>query len=397
MRRDRVDYPHLFNREEWRSLHVARNPACENIVEIIFHFCKVYFKPRIMVGAALLPMKKKTKAARTKRDARLGGPMYDKYLDAMVLSRHTLTQRTTEFRIGSADGRGFPMAEAGSHIELHFGGGDGRFLRHYSVVGQLDLSDKPEPFWRIAVQREDRARGSAFIHDSFRAGTTLRVSRPINAFRLSRQQTPTLLVAGGIGITPMFAMARSLRKRNIEFSMLYAGMERSAMAYVNELKHLCGERLTIHETKRDGVPDLSKLLGNQPAATVAYICGPGLMIDALRDAASNLGWDNERVRFEVFNAAHKPDDEGFEVRLPMGRSIKVGAGTTILDALEAAGVDTLSSCRRGECGLCVTDVIGCDGAIDHRDRYFSPEEHLAGKQVAICCSRIKGHVLELNI
>ena len=323
--------------------------------------------------------------------------MYDKYLDAVVLSRHAVTPRITEFQIGSADGRALPMAEAGSHIELYFGGEDGRFLRHYSVVGQLDLSDELERFWRIAVQREDRSRGSAFIHDSFRAGKRLRISRPMNAFRLSRRQTPTLLVAGGIGITPMFAMARSLRKRNIEFSMLYAGVERSAMAYVNELKDLCGARLTIHEAKRDGIPDLKQLLSDQPPATVAYICGPGLMIDALRDAALNLGWDKERIRFEVFNAAHKPDDQGFEVRLPAGRCVKVGAGTTILDALEAAGVDTLSSCRRGECGLCVTDVGGCDGLIDHRDRYFSEEEHLAGKQIAICCSRIKGRVLELSI
>lgn len=323
--------------------------------------------------------------------------MYDKYFDAVVLSRHALTQRITEFRIGSADGRPLPMAEAGSHVELHFGGDDRRFLRHYSVVGPLDLRDEPEPSWRIAVQREDRARGSAFMHDSFRVGTKLRISRPINAFRLSRQQAPTLLVAGGIGITPMFAMARSLRKRGMEFSMFYGGMECSAMAYVKELRSLCGARLMIHEAKRDGIPDLSRLLSNQPPATVTYICGPALMIDALRDAALRLGWNQERVRFEVFNAAHKAEDEGFEVRLRTGRCIKVGPGTTILDALEAAGVDTLSNCRRGECGLCVTDVGGCDGQLDHRDRYFSEEEHLAGNQIAICCSRIKGRVLELNI
>jgi vanillate O-demethylase ferredoxin subunit len=121
------------------------------------------------------------------------------------------------------------------------------------------------------------------------------------------------------------------------------------------------------------------------------------MIDALRGAALHLGWDKERVRFEVFNTAHQPNDEGFEVRLSSGRCVKVGPGTTILDALEAAGIDTLSSCRRGECGLCVSDVGGCDGQLDHRDRYFSDEEHLAGKQIAICCSRINGRVLELNI
>jgi ferredoxin-NADP reductase len=311
--------------------------------------------------------------------------MYGKYLDAVVLSRHALTQRITEFRIGPTDGRPLPMAEAGSHIELHFGGNDGRFLRHYSIVGPLESRDEPEPFWRIAVQREDRARGSAFIHDTFRA------------FRLTRTGTHTLLVAGGIGITPMFAMARSLRMRNVDFSMIYAGLERSAMAYVTDLETLCEDRLTVHEAKRSGIPDLAKLISRQPPGTVAYICGPGLIIDALHDAASALGWDKGRVRFEVFNAAHRLDDKDFEVRIPPGRLIKVGAGTTILDALEAAGVDTLSSCRRGECGLCVTDVAGCDGQLDHRDRYFSDEEHLSGKQITICCSRVKGRILELNI
>lgn len=323
--------------------------------------------------------------------------MSGKYLDAVVLSRRSLTPRIVELLLGSAEGQPLPLAEAGSHVELHFGQNDRKFLRHYSLVGPLRLGDEGEPFWRIAVQREDRFRGSTFIHDTFQTGTNFRMSRPINAFRLSRNQAHTLLVAGGIGITPMFAMARSLRLRNVGFSMLYAGPERSSMAYVDDLETLCNGRLIVHEAKRHGIPDLSKLLSSQPAGTVAYICGPGVMIDALRDAASTLGWDKGRVRCEVFTTAHRPDDQGFEVRIAPGHRIKVGAGTTILDALEAAGVDTLSSCRRGECGLCITDVTGCDGQLDHRDRYFSDEEHRSGEQIAICCSRIKGRTLELNI
>ena len=322
--------------------------------------------------------------------------MSGKGIDAIVLARRALTGRIAEFCIGHADGRPLPMAESGSHIELHFGGGEAHFVRHYSIVGPLTLRSDPEAFWRIAVQREDRARGSAFIHDNFRAGTALRVSHPINAFRLSRHPANTLLVAGGIGVTPMVAMARSLRTRNVDFSMLYAGLDRSAMAYADELEGLCGDRLTLHESKRDGLPDLVSLLSGQPAETVVYVCGPGAMIEALREAAFALGWRNDRIRFEVFNAAHRPDDRDFEVQLSTGRRVKVGAGTTILDALELAGVDTLSSCRRGECGLCITDVAACDGELDHRDRYFSDEEHRAGRQITICCSRITGRALALN-
>ncbi len=323
--------------------------------------------------------------------------MSGKCLDAVVLARRALTERIAEFCIARADGRPLPMAESGSHIELHFGAGEHHFVRHYSIVGPLTLRDDPEPFWRLAVQREDRARGSAFIHGNFRVGTALTVSRPINAFRLARHRANTLLVAGGIGVTPMIAMARSLRMRNMDFAMFYAGQERSTMAYVDELQGLCGDRLTVHESRRDGIPDLVRLLSSQPAETVVYVCGPGAMIEALREAAAALGWRREQVRFEVFNTAHKRDDEDFEVRLSTGRCVKVGAGTTILEALELAGVDTLSSCRRGECGLCITDVAGCDGQLDHRDRYFSDDEHRAGKQIAICCSRIAGRVLALNV
>ena len=323
--------------------------------------------------------------------------MRDKYFDAVVLSRRSLTDRIAEFEIGGADRAPLPMAEAGSHIELRFGGEDGRFLRHYSVVGPLTLSDKPETFWRIAVQRENRSRGSAFIHDHFRPGVALRISRPINAFRLSRHQPHTLLIAGGIGVTPMLAMARSLRVRKGSFSMMYAGLKRSAMAYSDDLERLCEDRLTIHEAGRDGIPDLNGLLSSQPEGTVAHICGPSAMIEALRDAGRAIGWEDARIRFEVFNAAHRPEDAGFEVKLRSGRAIRVGGGTTILDALEAAGVDTLSDCRRGECGLCVTDVMGCDGSLDHRDRFFSDEERAKGEQITICCSRIRGQVLQLDI
>jgi ferredoxin-NADP reductase len=333
----------------------------------------------------------------SKRKKRREGEMHDKYFDAIVLSRRALTDRIAEFEIGGANSAPLPMAEAGSHIELRFGGEDGKFLRHYSVVGPLTLGDKSEPFWRIAVQRENRSRGSAFIHEHFRAGISLKVSRPINAFRLGRNQPHTLLIAGGIGVTPMVAMARSLRVRKEPFSMMYAGLKRSAMAYADELVALCEDRLRLHEAERDGVPDLKSLLAIQPEGTVTYICGPGPMIEALREAGRGLGWGVGRIRFEVFNAAHKPEDIDFEVRTRSGHTIRVGAGTTILDALEVAGVDTLSDCRRGECGLCVTDVMGCDGHLDHRDRFFSDEEHARGEQITICCSRVRGQVLQLDI
>ena len=201
------------------------------------------------------------------------------------------------------------------------------------VVGPLRADRSIEPFWRIAVQREDRARGSAFIHASFREGTRVQVSQPIGTFRLSREDRPVLLVAGGVGITPILSMMRSLELRRRPFSMFYAGQSRDQMAFVDEVEAIGGDRVTIHENIRDGIPDLRALLEGQPADTVVYVCGPGPMIDALTDTAAGLGWSPDRIRFEVFNVAHKPADEGIEVELKDGRVIHVGAGTTILDAL----------------------------------------------------------------
>jgi ferredoxin-NADP reductase len=321
----------------------------------------------------------------------------DKYSDAVVLERHSLTDRIAELKIGSADGRALPMAEAGSHIELRFGGAAGYFLRHYSVVGPLTPEDRIEPFWRIAVQREDRARGSAHIHANFRSGTHLKVSRPVGAFRLARNVPHALLIAGGIGITPILPMMRSLLIRKQSFSLLYAGVRREAMAYADDVLAMGGEHVRLHESSRDGTPDLDALLAFQPPGTVGYICGPGPMIDALRAVARARSWAENRIRFEVFNAAHRPEDTDFAVRLKTGRIVKVGAGTTILDALEAARVDTLSDCRRGECGLCLTDVLDPHDGIDHRDSYLTAEEKAAGTQLTICCSRTRGKLIDLDL
>lgn len=323
--------------------------------------------------------------------------MQEKYLDAVVLERHHLTDRILELKIGAADRRALPMAEAGSHIELRFGGAGGHFLRHYSVVGPLSLDERVEPFWRIAVQREDRARGSAYIHANFRSGARLRVSNPIGAFRLARNLPHVLLIAGGIGITPILPMMRSLLIRRQPFTMLYAGLNRDVMAYADDVLVMGGDHVRLHEASRDGNPDLDNLLAFQPPGTVAYICGPGPMIDALRAVASARSWAENRVRFEVFNAAHRPEDTDFAVRLKTGQIVEVGAGTTILDALEAARVDTLSDCRRGECGLCLTDVIDPHDGIDHRDSYLTEEEKAAGTQLTICCSRARGKLLDLDL
>jgi vanillate O-demethylase ferredoxin subunit len=147
-------------------------------------------------------------------------------------------------------------------------------------------------------------------------------------------------------------MMRSLQVRRQSFIMFYVGSRRASMPYADQVEAMGGQHARLHESALVGRPDFDELLAYQPPGTVIYICGPGRMIDAVVDIARAQGWAPNRIRFEVFNAAHKPEDTDFTVRLATSRTVHVGAGTTILDALEAAGVDTLSDCRRGECGLC---------------------------------------------
>lgn len=320
-----------------------------------------------------------------------------RYLDVVVLRRRELTSRIVEFCIGAADGSPLPSGEPGSHVEVRFGA-NGEFTRHYSLVGALTKAPIVEPFWRIAVQREDRARGSAFMHSRFAPGTRLRATRPLAPFRLRNDHPHTLLVAGGIGITPILPMLRSLVLRQRPFSVHYVGSSRADMAYADEVVMLGGQAVTIHDTSRSGRPDLARIAAAQPSGTECYACGPGVMIDALKRVAADAGWAPGRVHSEIFNAAHRPDDTETTVELADGRIVHVGAGTTILDALDSAGVETYADCRRGECGLCVTGVIGGAADIDHRDAYLSDDQKRSAALMCICVSRPRrGARLKLDI
>lgn len=321
-----------------------------------------------------------------------------RYKSATVLERRALTDRICEFTLGMADGSPLPPARAGSHIELKFGGQNGQFLRHYSLVGPLTNSSENEATWRIAVQRENRSRGSDYIHRHFSVGTKVNISQAMSPFRLSSEDRPVLLVAGGIGITAILPMLRSCVIRNRDVSMLYVGRSRDAMAYVDEIEALGGDAVTVHDEASLGTrPDLDQLLAQQPPETTVYVCGPPSLIEGIRQAAQHLGWSPDQVRHEIFNAAHKPEDHAVTVRTSSGLEVPVAPGSTLLEALESAGVETFSDCRRGECGLCITSVRDSSCSIDHRDRFLTEEQKRSNQKIAICCSRPNADLIELDI
>lgn len=318
--------------------------------------------------------------------------------NVQVASVRQLTDRVREFLLTSVDGRPLPSYSAGSHIALHTVSPErGLIVRHYSLVGGDSLQDDARNTYRIAVQREDHARGSAHIHATFELGTKLQIGPPINNFPLDRRDQNVLLIAGGIGITPIFSMARSLHRRRCNYRVFYAGRSGETLAYRSELAKLAGDRVSFHHSDSEGHPDIEALLRNQPEGTRVYVCGPRPMIDATHTAAAQLGWAPERVRSEMFTAAISGDASPFTVHLQRsGKTVQVGSDVSILDALIADGVPVLWDCRRGECGLCPLPVIEAHGGIEHHDHYLTTEEKESDETLCICVSRTRGSRLVLD-
>ena len=204
-----------------------------------------------------------------------------------------------------------------------------------------------------------------------------------------------LLIAGGIGVTPLASMAAALSAAGKRYALHYSGRSVAQLALVEELRALAGAALTLYGD--DGVClDLSVLLaGCQPSQPI-YVCGPKGMVDAVRAQAAALGWPADAVRYELFaEAAPEQGDQPFEVELlQSGCRLQVGARQTILDAMLDAGLDPLYDCKRGDCGVCTVDLV--EGEAEHRDNCQSKAERAAGKVIQICISRSKGGPLVLD-
>jgi vanillate O-demethylase ferredoxin subunit len=207
-----------------------------------------------------------------------------------------------------------------------------------------------------------------------------------------------VLVAGGIGITPLVSMAAARRAAGLPVRMLYAGRSRTLMAFLPELEGLLGEALAVHTDEERGAPlDVAALLDGCAADDVLYVCGPRVMLDAVLAAAEVRGWPRERVQFELFTApVVAAGDQPIELVLAQsGQQFTVPADQSILDCLVAHGCDPLFDCQRGECGVCSATVV--EGEPDHRDYYLSDAEKAGGKVIQICVSRAKSARLVLDL
>ena len=278
--------------------------------------------------------------------------------------------------------------QPGAHVQVHLtsprSAGGASIIRHYSLLPSAQLDQI-----RIAVKLAQPSRGGSQAMWNLQLGDNLNVSDPLNHFSLDLNCPSYLLVAGGIGITPLLSMAALLRKRGANVRMIYAARSSNEWAFGDELKSLLGDQLELIEGS--GM-DADKAIANLPAQGQAYVCGPSGLLGAMQKAWSRAGRKKALLRFETFGATDA-SNVPFEVNMPRhSRQFEVKPELSLLDAIEAQGIAALSGCRRGECGLCALPVLSLDGEIEHRDVFFSDHEKRSNAQICVCVSRVRGSI-----
>ena len=307
------------------------------------------------------------------------------------------TDLIRSFRLKAADGGILPAVEPGAHIKVHVPGL--AEPRCYSLVA-LSAESAPTEY-RLGVRREENSQGgSAWMH-GLSVGQTLTATGPKNDFPLHAAEAgegPVVLIAGGIGITPIASHAAALAAADRPFALYYSGRSRSHLALVDELATLCGAALQVHA---DDEPanrlDVGQLLAGLSRQQHLYVCGPKGLIDSVLATAAQLGWPREKVHFELFvTGAPLAGDQPFELELRQsGLVLQVPADKTILEVMEAAGCDPMFDCRRGECGVCQATVL--EGTPQHRDYFLSDREKADGKLIQTCISRACSARLVLDL
>jgi len=223
------------------------------------------------------------------------------------------------------------------------------------------------------------------------------VSTPGNHFELSRGREEYLLLAGGIGITPIYTMTHALVRAGANLRMLYACRRRQDLAFAEELQHLMGERLRLFVSEEGSRIDLEREIEQLGHASEFYVCGPIGMLEAAKQHWRRSGRPIEQLRFETFGSSGRFASQPFKLKIPrLGLEIDVPANQTMLEALEAAGVEMIFDCRRGECGLCALPILAVDGIVDHRDIFFSDEEKALNAKLCTCVSRIVGSSITVD-
>ncbi|QTN27094.1 oxidoreductase [Rhodoferax sp. AJA081-3] len=297
--------------------------------------------------------------------------------------------------VAAEDSAPLPAFSAGSHVDVHLPGG---LTRQYSLCNDPHETHR----YLIAVLRDPASRGgSQAMHAEVQEGQLLQISAPKNHFGLAHDARRSLLLAGGIGVTPILCMAERLAMVGADFAMHYSSRTRARTAFVERIAASpFAPQVHFHFDDGDAAQklDLAGLLKDPQAGAHLYVCGPKGYMDAVLTTARASGWPESQLHYEFFAAevAKSETDASFEVQLASsGRVITVTKDQTVTQALSAAGVEVQTACEQGVCGTCLTRVLS--GVPDHKDVYLTPEEQAANDQFTPCCSRAKTARLVLDL
>jgi ferredoxin-NADP reductase len=313
-------------------------------------------------------------------------------IDVQVVAVRAVARDVLAIELQHRTGAALPGAAPGAHIDVALPNG---LLRQYSLTDALGQTQQSR--YTIAVGWDAHSRGgSHWIHEKLRVGQALRVSAPRNLFAMDPAHRRVLLLAGGIGITPIYAMARQCAAQGLDWTVVACARSASRLAYLEELRALDPARVQTHfDDERGGPMNLQHALPPRRWDAV-YACGPAPMLDAL--AVATADWPAGSVHCERFKAPEAPAGERrvFELVLQRsGLSTEVGTQESVLDAIERLGVSYPWSCREGVCGTCEAPVL--EGQGEHRDFVLSPEEKETHQRLMVCVSRCAGPRLVLDI
>lgn len=310
-------------------------------------------------------------------------------ISVRVKDIQNITPVIREFTFEALEQPLFPFS-SGSHIVVQLPLKD-RVLRNaYSLLN--DPFDQHQ--YKIAVRLQEQSRGgSQYLHQQVNVGDQLRISAPLNLFSLHSQAKRHIFIAGGIGITPFMSHMRYMMYSNDYFELHYACRDGISNAYETQLKQLLNDQVHVYSDKNKQRLDVKALLAKQPIDTHVYICGPERLIEDVVATATALGWSPNRIHWEAFHAPAA--GTAFDIYLNKSQQkIHVASDFSMLEALEANGIDIPNLCRGGVCGQCATSYIS--GDVEHLDHYLNKHEQQS--LVMPCVSRAKdGQCIHLEL
>lgn len=311
----------------------------------------------------------------------------------MLLTLH-ITRRELQgdvvlLTLAHADGIELPQFSAGAHIDLHL---TQDLVRPYSLCS----NPNDRHHYQLGILKDGKSQGGSLAAHALREGDEIQVSVPRNLFSLDAYGAHSLLIGGGIGVTPMLAMAAELHAAGRSFSLHYSARTRAQAAFIAQLQNApYADHVHLHLSDEQRL-DLHSVLCDVPANTHVYVCGPTRLMDAVNEQAKSLGYQPDHIHQECFSADVHIQGAAFEVvAATSGITVQVAENQSIVEALALAGLKVCVSCKQGICGSCLTDVL--EGEPDHRDSYLTDDEKADGDQILLCCSRAKSARLIIDL